>query len=349
MLRRSLSYVKRVLSASATEASATCATHASTCATAAAWSCAASGCTTAGRCAIATRRAAHVVVAAHPTIAATHSTTSVPVAAHIVTVSTATSILIDIHVDVGVRIVVDIGAWSDDVRAWRHIVHLTSTRSYAMRRPARCGSSLCRSTCVRSCTRCGCTTARSNSWSGNATTWCHASVWSPGSWCWRSHSSASHRSHRTEEMSAYVSVCDGTRSAIEEVAHAVAVVVVDGEAPAMVGKYDGTIEVAVGNQPVPDGIAQQIAESSVASSHHGHVVIVVVTPGHIVQIVVHAPDVVVVDAINLVDEIRIADAQRVCHAVSQEPCIALYCHNVHRLSVHRHCSGEEDDRGEDSS
>ena len=157
------------------------------------------------------------------------------------------------------------------------------------------------------------------------------------------------RCHRTEEVSACIATCDGAWSVVVVAVDAIAVVVVDGEVPATVDEHDGAMEVGVADETVPDGVAQQVAESCITSGAHSQIVIVVVTQCHIVEVVVHTPDVVVVDAIDLVDEKGVADAQRVCHTVSQEPSVALHGQNAHALSVHRHGSSEEDDSGEESS
>lgn len=183
----------------------------------------------------------------------------------------------------------------------------------------------------------------SSSWRWNhmPASWCHAWV--------GTHVSSTSWSHAAEEMSACISTMERTRNTVEVVAGTIVIVVVDAEVPATVDEHDGTVEVVVANQAIPDGVTQQVAESRIASCAYSHVVIVVVAQCYVVKIVVHTPDVIIVDTIDFVDEIGVADTQRICHAVGQEPCIALHCCDAHALSVHRHCSGEEDDSGEDSS
>lgn len=222
-----------------------------------------------------------------------------------------------IHIHVGVRItvyiIIDVA-----VHAWSHVV-----------------TSACARGCTTVCTIVG----------NHAATRTHFAtrhiVWR------RSHPVPSGR-HATEE----VTTCVGyqwARCAVVVAVHTIAVVVVDAEAPATVCKHDGTIEVCVVDYTVPESCAEQIAECNVACSNHCHVVVVVVTQRHIVQILIHAPDVVVVDAIYLVDDEWVADTKCVSHAVGQEPCIAAHCCDAHALSVDCHCSDEEDDCCECSS
>lgn len=155
--------------------------------------------------------------------------------------------------------------------------------------------------------------------------------------------------HAAEEMSACISAGNRARSVVVEAVSAIAVVVIDTEVPASVHEDDGAVKVAVTQNAVPQASAEQRAQGQVAGFTHSHVVIVVVAECHIVEVVVHAPNVVVVDAVNLVDEIRVVDAQGICHAVGQEPCIALDGNGTHALSIHGHGSGEEHDCCEESS
>ena len=140
-----------------------------------------------------------------------------------------------------------------------------------------------------------------------------------------------------------------TRCVEVEAVHTITVVVVDAEAPATACEHNGTIEVGVVDYAIPKSYTQEVAKSDVAGSHHRHVVVVVVTQRHVIQIFVHAPDVVVVDAIYLIDDEWVADAKCVSHAVGQEPCIAAHSCDAHALSVYGHCSDEENDCCECSS
>ena len=154
--------------------------------------------------------------------------------------------------------------------------------------------------------------------------------------------------HRTEEVTAAV-VGERTGCVVVEAMAAIAVVVVDGEVPATVGEHDGTVEVAVAYQTIPSGDAEEGAEGEVAGFAHRDIVIVVVADGHFVEVAVHAPDVVVVDAVHLVDEEGVGDAKGVSHAVGQEPCIVAHSGDAHALSVHCCCSEEDNDSCECSS
>ena len=151
--------------------------------------------------------------------------------------------------------------------------------------------------------------------------------------------------HGANDASTYIRAIRSW-SAIVVVAHAIAVIVINGEAPAVVHKHDGTVEVAVARQTVPHAVAQQIAKSCIACCHNCHVVVVVVPQGHIVQIIVHTPDVVVVDAVYLVDDVRVTNAEGESHAVSQKTCVVAHDGNAHALSVGGQCSNEENDCGE---
>jgi hypothetical protein len=156
------------------------------------------------------------------------------------------------------------------------------------------------------------------------------------------------RRHRTNDVSTNIHAMRSW-GCVVVVARAVAVIIVDGETPAIVGEHDGTMEVAVTHEAVPQAIAQEVAESCIACCHHGHVVIVVVTHCNIVQIVVHPPDVIIVNAVYLVDEVWVVDAEGKGHAVSQETCIVTHGCDAHALSIGGQCSNEEDDCGECSS
>ena len=224
-------------------------------------------------------------------------------------------VTVDVHV--GVRITVHIGI-RVAVHAWSHIV-----------------SSACAGRCATVCTIVG----------NHATTRTHIAARHIVRR--RNHSVPSGR-HATEEVTPCVGY-QWARSAVVVAVHPIAVVVVDAESPATVCKHDRTIEVGVVDYTVPESCAEQIAECNVACSHHCHVVVVVVTQCHIVQILIHAPNVVVVDAIYLVNDEWVADTKCVSHAVGQEPCIAAHSCDAHALSVDCHCSDEEDDCCECSS
>ena len=126
-----------------------------------------------------------------------------------------------------------------------------------------------------------------------------------------------------------------------EIGCSVAVVVVDAEVPSVVGEDDGAMEVTVANQSVPHGDAEEVAEGYVAGIAHQHVVVVIVTQRYVVKVMVHAIYVVVVDAVNLIDEEWVANAEGVCHAVGQETCVAAYCRDAHALSVDCQCSAQD--------
>lgn len=152
-----------------------------------------------------------------------------------------------------------------------------------------------------------------------------------------------------EEVAALIASVVWTRHGAEEVSASVAVVIVDAEVPAPVGEDDRAIEIAVARHAVPDGVAKEGAQGYVARIAHCHVVIVVVAHGHIIEVAVHAPDVVVVDAVYLIYEEWVSYAESVCHAVGEKTCVAPYSGDAHALSAGCECACHDDKGCEYSS
>ena len=85
------------------------------------------------------------------------------------------------------------------------------------------------------------------------------------------------------------------------------VIVVNAEVPASISEDYWTVKIADAKQPVPYSLTEQRAESHIACSTNGHVIIIVVAKSHIIKIAVDTPDIVVVDSINLINQERVSD------------------------------------------
>ena len=115
--------------------------------------------------------------------------------------------------------------------------------------------------------------------------------------------------HTFEEVSAGIVIVVWAGCDAEEVVASVAVVVVNAEVPASIDEDYGAMEVAV---------------------------------AYIVKVVVDSPDVVIVDAVYLIDEEWVSDAEGICHAVGEETGIVANCYRTHALCVHCYCSCHEE-------
>ena len=148
--------------------------------------------------------------------------------------------------------------------------------------------------------------------------------------------------HTFEEVSAGIVIVVWAGCDAEEVVASVAVVVVDAEVPASIGEDYGAMEVAVAYNAVPKNVAEECAESHVARCAYSEVVVVETSVGDIVEVVVDSPDVVIVDAVYLIDEEWVSDAEGICHAVGEETGIVANCYRTHALCVHCYCSCHEE-------
>ena len=116
------------------------------------------------------------------------------------------------------------------------------------------------------------------------------------------------------------------------------IVSVDAESPSIICKYDRTIEVVVGDVSSPLCSSEETTEGEVAVVEYVVVLCVSVSQSHVVEVFVHAVDVVEVDHIHCVDDIR-PQGKRESHTVGQEPCVVAHHSVGHDLCVHHisHC------------
>jgi hypothetical protein len=107
------------------------------------------------------------------------------------------------------------------------------------------------------------------------------------------------RTHSVEMMSAAI--------AVEMARYAVVVIVrsvvegIECETPCAVDKRDWAVEVVVGHQRCPLSRRKKSLQGDVATAENIHIVVIVIAQSHIVEIVVDATDVVVVDIIQVVE------------------------------------------------
>ena len=129
------------------------------------------------------------------------------------------------------------------------------------------------------------------------------------------------RTHSVEMMSAAI--------AVEMARYAVVVIVrpvvegVESETPCAVDKRDWAIEVVVGHQRRPLSRREKSLQGDVATAENFHIVVIVIAQSHIVEIIIDAADVVVVDIIQVVEQ-SCAKSERVGHAICKETCIVAH-------------------------
>ena len=129
------------------------------------------------------------------------------------------------------------------------------------------------------------------------------------------------RTHSVEMMSAAI--------AVEMARYAVVIIVrsvikgIESETPCAVDKRDWAIEVIVGHQRCPLSRRKKSLQGVVATAENIHIVVIVIAQSHIVEIVVDATDVVVVDIIQVVEQ-SCAKSESVGHAICKETCIVAH-------------------------
>ena len=126
-----------------------------------------------------------------------------------------------------------------------------------------------------------------------------------------------------------------TWQAIVEIGVAI-VVSIDTEPPSVVGKHDRTIEIVVGHITRPLSSREQTTESEIAMVENVVVLSIAVTKSHVIEVLVHTVDVIIVDHINQVDDVS-PQTQGEGHAVGEETGVVAHHYVRHGLCVHHIC------------
>ena len=139
------------------------------------------------------------------------------------------------------------------------------------------------------------------------------------------------RMHSSEEVSSTIAVPPPWCAVIPVVV--VVVVSVDAEAPTVSIERNRTVEVVDCHQARPDVRGEQCLQGKVACGKHCIVVVVAQPQRHIVEVVVHTADVVVVDVVQVVKQVC-AQSQCVCHTVGEETRVHAHSLVGHWLGVY---------------
>ena len=126
-----------------------------------------------------------------------------------------------------------------------------------------------------------------------------------------------------------------TRHGVVEIGVA-SVVSIDAEAPSIVSEYDRTIEVVVGHVTRPLGCREQTTKREVAVIKDVIVLCIGVAISHIVEVLVHTVDVIIIDHIDQVYDVC-PQTKGEGHTVSEETGVVAHHSVRHGLGIHHIC------------
>ena len=119
------------------------------------------------------------------------------------------------------------------------------------------------------------------------------------------------RVHPSEEMSSTIAV---PSPGVAEIPVVVVVVGIDSESPSVVVEGNWAIEIIYGHEPAPLIWSEKCLECEVACSAYGIVVVGAISESDVVEIVVYSGNIVIVDVIEVVENLR-SESEGVAHPV----------------------------------